>query len=761
METIRNYIKTIGKSFFNNLFERSIRVYIQKHLGEFLLGKLTTDQVDLGLDGGSLASLHLNAETINERLEGVNVPFTLVDGYIDTLHLQIPWSEISTESIVVIVDGLYLTIRLNETEVDEGLDVRSVFESMTASMVEEVMKSDVAAADIHKISEAGKGASPFESVELMSEFISSITSRIQVKMKDIVIKTEKSPGVCVELLIHRLDYYDKDSSTSKEKKPNLPVTPPGFSTKILEITKVTLNLEEVWSRENSPKQLDPIEQSTMAFDIAMSSPPSSRNFMQSSIYPGMSLADSEEVEQSESGGQIPIISLDKTQTVTIQIKNDDQLPGPAMNVSWNMESFHLFISPKLLSMATKLLAADNTKRSKKVPEQIPMTNEDFEFCRRGMEEGMKLRDSGGLDEIDVPPLSMDKHMEMMHGGSADFILSEEDMFFSAYPAAYKSSHSVFDISDSASVSTFDGGSGFSATTASAFSHARKSRYSGERSMSRGWDAHTVETQKIDVTIPFFTITVLLEDPEPCTVIAGSACTLAAKSANSLSGSSVAKATSSLSCSPSSSFPPKSFSKNCQYSGPSSLPASFTGITSQFQHMAGHADNSSFGASQAPASFRTPIGEDDEDEEDDEYHDSGDYFDNSLGGQWSHGTKSNQSYTTQSARPLGSPASLDMSGNKLQEVAVRYFEAMAKLENIHAPLQQQRDKVAALLPLDHLGLIGKPVHVEISQEKKAAETIHKVKVTLGKLEVVECLFDRFTGTSNFSKTALPKLPQYSE
>lgn len=61
----------------------------------------------------------------------------------------------------------------------------------------------------------------------------------------------------------RLDYYDKDSSTSKEKKPNLPVTPPGFSTKILEITKVTLNLEEVWSRENSPKHLDPVEQSTM------------------------------------------------------------------------------------------------------------------------------------------------------------------------------------------------------------------------------------------------------------------------------------------------------------------------------------------------------------------------------------------------------------------------------------------------------------------------------------------------------------------
>lgn len=47
-----------------------------------------------------------------------------------------------------------------------------------------------------------------------------------------------------------------------------------------------------------------------------------------------------------------------------------------------------------------------------------MTNEDFEFCRRGMEEGVKSRHDGGLDIIDVPPLSMDKHIEMMRGGSA-------------------------------------------------------------------------------------------------------------------------------------------------------------------------------------------------------------------------------------------------------------------------------------------------------------------------------------------------------
>ena len=62
MQSIKNAFKAIGNGFFNNLLERSIKLYIQKHVGEFLLHKLSSDQVDIGLDGGSFASLFLNAE---------------------------------------------------------------------------------------------------------------------------------------------------------------------------------------------------------------------------------------------------------------------------------------------------------------------------------------------------------------------------------------------------------------------------------------------------------------------------------------------------------------------------------------------------------------------------------------------------------------------------------------------------------------------------------------------------------------------------
>lgn len=78
-----------------------------------------------------------------------------------------------------------------------------------------------------------------------------------------------------------------------------------------------------------------------AFDLAMSSPPTSGNYMQSScmtqsIYPGMSHEEMENLTDSpepETGGCVPIVSMDKCQTVTILIKNEDQLPGPAVRTS--------------------------------------------------------------------------------------------------------------------------------------------------------------------------------------------------------------------------------------------------------------------------------------------------------------------------------------------------------------------------------------------------------------------------------------------
>lgn len=53
-----------------------------------------------------------------------------------------------------------------------------------------------------------------------------------------------------------------------------------------------------------------------------------------------------------------------------------------------------------------------------------------------------------------------------------------------------------------------------------------------------------------------------------------------------------------------------------------------------------------------------------------------------------------------------------------------------------------------------------MQVEVIHEKKANDSTAKVKATCGKLEVTECLFNSKSAKPDFSKTSIPKLPQYS-
>ncbi|RUS74059.1 hypothetical protein EGW08_018186 [Elysia chlorotica] len=776
MESIKNYFKTIGKGFFNKLFERSIRVYIQNHLGEFLIGKLSTDQVDVGLDGGSFASLYLNAEAINERLEVVNVPFVLVDGYVDVLHLRIPWADISTESIVVEVDGLMLTLKLKEEEIDDGMDMKSMLESMTASMVEEMMKADIAAADIQKISEVGKESSPFESIELMSEFIQSITSRIQVNLTNVIIKTEKCPGVSMELAIECLEYYDKDCSTKRgNKQSNSKATPTGFSNKVIEVSKVTLNLEEIWTRNESPTPLDPIQQSSMAFDIAMSSPPTSGNYMQKScmsqsIYPGMTSVDPMQqsgFHRQQTGGLIPIISMEKTQTINIQIKNDELLPGPTVDVSWTVESLHVLLSPCVLRLLNQMLNSDNKDGgAKEAPKQTPMTHEDFELCRKvALEEEKQGKFISASSNIDVPSLPIEYHMEMMHGASAGSLLMDEDMFFSANPPGFRRDSAV-DISDSASVSTFGANSTFSTTNASAFSHRGRSKEnpSGNSSRHRTWDDNTASTQNVNITLPFVSLTVLLEDPEAGAVLPDQ------QPPNSNLFDPTAKSAPQSAPPLSASYPTKvaMAAASDDQLRPSSVPKSFSSVDPVILF---HTDQTN------TLSFKN-CDHDESDDEEEIFHDSGDYFepqthmheskkDLSKGDSFPSKHLSslsppkpiNATHKTPAFDHQSSNGSLAESTNSMQRVAVAFFKSLSRLD-FRKPLLKLRDEIAGILPFDHLGLLAKPVHVELAQESKHSETKNKLKVAFGKLEVIECLFDCLNGTSDFAKSALPKLPQYS-
>ena len=76
-------------------------------LGEFVEG-LTADNLKLGVFSGKivLKNLQLNKEGI----EKLNLPLTVVKGYLDLLEIKIPWTSLQSQPVRVDINGVYLLV---------------------------------------------------------------------------------------------------------------------------------------------------------------------------------------------------------------------------------------------------------------------------------------------------------------------------------------------------------------------------------------------------------------------------------------------------------------------------------------------------------------------------------------------------------------------------------------------------------------------------------------------------------------------------
>jgi hypothetical protein len=130
-----------------------------------------------------------------------------------------------------------------------------------------------------------------------------------------------------------------------------------------------------------------------------------------------------------------------------------------------------------------------------------------------------------------------------------------------------------------------------------------------------------------------------------------------------------------------------------------------------QHLSNSPSSTTTNVQTSSRNMTAVLDEDEDEDEDDEFHDSGDFLENctnasSVDGLKPnfaniHATNSNPNTSPVGAKSKSSPGSSDVLSNRLQEVATKFFEAVAKLD-LHSPLHNQRDKIAEILPLDHLG-----------------------------------------------------------
>ncbi|KAI4468676.1 autophagy-related 2 isoform a [Holotrichia oblita] len=94
--------------------KKRVCIYLlQRYLGQFFEEKLTLDQlsVDLYNGTGTVEDVSLDVQALNELGEKQNWPMEFVDGYLEKLSINVPWTSLLKESSFVEVKGLKLTVQ--------------------------------------------------------------------------------------------------------------------------------------------------------------------------------------------------------------------------------------------------------------------------------------------------------------------------------------------------------------------------------------------------------------------------------------------------------------------------------------------------------------------------------------------------------------------------------------------------------------------------------------------------------------------------
>ncbi|KAI8514934.1 Autophagy protein [Branchiostoma belcheri] len=97
----------------DSIKKRAVRYLLQHYLGHFLQEKLTLDQlsVDLYNGKGVIKNVPLDVWSLNEVLEGTNAPVEMIDGYIGSISVAVPWSALLNDNCTMEIKGLEVTLQ--------------------------------------------------------------------------------------------------------------------------------------------------------------------------------------------------------------------------------------------------------------------------------------------------------------------------------------------------------------------------------------------------------------------------------------------------------------------------------------------------------------------------------------------------------------------------------------------------------------------------------------------------------------------------
>ncbi|XP_059257936.1 autophagy-related protein 2 homolog A isoform X1 [Mustela nigripes] len=344
----------------NCVKERVCRYLLHHYLGHFFQEHLSLDQLSLDLYKGSVAlrDIHLEIWSVNEVLESIESPLELVEGFVGSIEVAVPWAALLTDHCTVHVSGLQLTLQPRQGPGPGAADSQSWASCMTTSLqlAQECLRDG--------LPEPSEPPQPLEGLEMFAQTIETVLRRIKVTFLDTVVRVEHSPGdgehgVAVEVHVQRLEYCDEAVRDPSQAPPVDVHQPPAFLHKLLQLAGVRLHFEELPAQEDPPK------------------PP------------------------------LQIGSCSGYMELTVKLKQNEAFPGPKLEVAGQLGSLHLLLTPQQLQQLQELLSAvslaDPGGLVDKLNKSRPLGAEDLWLIEQDLNQ--QLQAGAVAEPLSPEPLS--------------------------------------------------------------------------------------------------------------------------------------------------------------------------------------------------------------------------------------------------------------------------------------------------------------------------------------------------------------------
>lgn len=324
--------------------KRACRYLLHHYLGDFLKEKLDLDQlsVDLYNGKGTIKEVPLDVWALNEMLSNSGIPIELVDGYIESISVSVPWKALLNDSCEICIHGLNLTFAGRQKP--EGSLVESINSWSSMSMTTSIQMAQECLRQDPTLNEQEDSSQAFEGLEAFAQTIESVLARVRLSFVNTKIRLEHIPvsatsGVGVDLVVDRVDYWDlSHEEIGKENTPQHSVYEPvAIAIKNFQMYGVNMYIEE-FPRHKRTRLRD-----LYGSDEDLSESPLGHH---SEGYSHLQHKVLSEDEASNLLPKVKFLSSCGKQNIKIKLKQNEAIPGPKFDMEYSMAALNVFLTPR-------------------------------------------------------------------------------------------------------------------------------------------------------------------------------------------------------------------------------------------------------------------------------------------------------------------------------------------------------------------------------------------------------------------------------